>query len=69
MISTKDCFWGGFMARDYQFPAFLQCLVPSQPQASRIVFFFIGIAFCIRAAPFPRLTPAGIAATTCKPVY
>src|ERR1700756_3616886 len=31
-VSIKDCFRVGFMARDYQFSAFLQCLVPSQPQ-------------------------------------
>src|ERR1700756_3257814 len=48
-ISTKDCFWGGFMSRDYQFPAFLQCLVPSHPQAIPFVLFFSGIAICIRA--------------------
>jgi hypothetical protein len=49
------------MARDYQFSAFLQCLVPSQPQGMSIVSIFIG--------PIPRLTPAGIAARSCKPVY
>src|ERR1700744_6322386 len=26
-ISIKGCCWGGFIARDYQFCAFLQCLV------------------------------------------
>jgi hypothetical protein len=40
-----------------------------QPQAIPIVCFFIGIAFYIRAGSFPRLTLAGIAATTRKPVY